>query len=74
MREVQTRAVDGMDWEVVQDGHVVAKFNAQLRADLYARAESKQYPGNAYLIQHATNPEGEKAAIIMDGKTYVRQG
>jgi len=63
-----------LDWEVLQGELVVGKFNAQLRADLYARAESRQYPGNFYVIRHAKHPEAEKSAIIHGGKTYVRQG
>jgi hypothetical protein len=62
------------DWEVLEDGLVVAKFNAQLRAATYAEAESKQYPYHHYLIRHAGNPEGERSAIVLAGRTYLRHG
>jgi hypothetical protein len=66
--------MNDFEWEVFEDGVVVARFNAQLRADLYARAESKQCPGHHYLIRHIKNPEGNGSAIIHQGRTFVRQG
>jgi hypothetical protein len=63
-----------MEWEVLEEGVVVAQFNAQLRADLYARAESKQFPSNHYLIRHIRNPEGNNSGIIHRSKLFLRQG
>jgi len=63
-----------LNWEVLEDGAVIAKFNAQLRADTYAKAESKQYPGHTYLIRHTENPEGERSVIYLASRTYLRQG
>jgi len=63
-----------LNWEVLEDGAVVAKFNAQLRADTYARAESKRYQGHHYLIRHTENPDGEPSAIVLAGRTYLRNG
>jgi hypothetical protein len=61
-----------LDWEVRQNGTLVALLNAQLRAQVYAEAESKQYPGHHYLIRNRKNPEGEGSAIIHEGRTYLR--
>jgi len=66
--------METLDWEVLEDGEVVARFNAQLRAATYAEAESRQYQGHHYLIRHAKNPEGERSAIVLAGRTYLRNG
>lgn len=66
--------MEELDWEVLEEGHVVAQFNAQLRADLYARAESKQFPRFHFLIRNRKSPEINGSVIIREGHTYVRRG
>lgn len=61
-----------LDWEVRQNGFLVALFNAQLRAQVYAEAESKLYQGHHYLIRNRKNPEGEGSAIVYESRTYLR--
>lgn len=70
----ETTESNGLDWEVLENGTVVARFNAQLRASAYAEMESYRYPGHFYLVRHVSNPEGEKSAIVHNSHTYVRHG